>query len=143
MIKKTLLLLTLFATLLFGSSEGFAKKMDYFTNYDQAVKHSISKYKPVMMTIVTTTCPWCKKLENQVLKRKEVDTVVQTNFTPLLLNKDKDSYPKKEFNATAVPTTFFVDPLRQTIFHQVRGYKSKKEFLKQLEIAKKLYYKGQ
>lgn len=143
MIRNTILMMVVFSTFMFGSSEEFAKKMNYFTDYNSAVKYSIDKYKPIMMTIVTTTCPWCKKLENQVLKKENIDNIIKTSFTPILLNRDKDSYPKEKFNATAVPTTFFIDPLRQTIFHQIRGYKSKKEFLKQLEIAKNLYYKGQ
>jgi thioredoxin-related protein len=143
MIRSVILTIVVYATFLFASSEQFAKKMDYFTDYNTAVKYSIKKYKPIMMTVVTSTCPWCKKLENQVLQRDTIDSVVKTNFTPILQNRDKDSYPKDKFNATAVPTTFFIDPLKQTIIHQIRGYKSKKEFLKQLEIAKNIYYKGQ
>lgn len=142
MIRKSFFVLVLFSTLAFASSEEFAKKMHYFTDYNSAVKYSINKYKPLMMTIVTTTCPWCKKLENQILQRKNIDDFVKANFTPILLNRDTDSYPKDKFNATAVPTTFFIDPIKQKIIYQIRGYKSKKEFLKHLEIAKNKYDKG-
>ena len=142
MLRKIVLTLACLVTVLFASHDEFAKKMNYFVNYTDAVKYSVNKNKPIMMTIVTTTCPWCKKLENQTLKKENIDTLIKTNFTPLLLNRDKDTYPKEKFNAKVVPTTFFIDPIKQEIIHKVYGYKSKKEFLKQLEIAQKLSHKG-
>jgi thioredoxin-related protein len=112
------------------------------TNYENAIKKGIDTYKPVMMVIKSTSCPWCKKLENQVLQKKHINELIQTGFVPLVLNKDIDKYPKKRFDAKGVPTTFFINPLTYEAFHLVKGYKNHKEFLKELNKAKKIYYKG-
>lgn len=138
---KLLLFLTLFLpTLLFSNSDSFAKKMGYSTNYQEAKKLSIAKYKPMMIVIGTITCPWCKKMENQTLKKKHIDNFVQLHFTPVKLIKEKDKYPVKILDAKVVPTIFFLDPKSEKVFHISRGYKNKKKFLEQLQKAKSIYY---
>lgn len=138
---KILLLLFIFIQIsLFGSSDPFAKKMNYLTQYQQAKEQSISKYKPMMIVIGTVTCPWCKKFENQTLKKKNIDSFIKLHFTPVKLLKDKDPYPKGILNAKVVPTIFFVDPRSEKPFLISTGYKSKKKFLTELEKAKSLYY---
>lgn len=141
MFSKLVLLVFVFFCSVFAQ-ENFTQKMNYQNDFQQAVKVAIDKYKPLMFTVVSTSCPWCKKFENQTLQKKEIDSIIQTNFTPLLLNKDIAIYPKETFDAKVVPTTFFIDPLTFEIFHQVRGYKSPKKFLLELEQAKNIYYKG-
>jgi len=140
--RRFALLLAFFTISVLYANNSFDKKMNYFSDYNEAVKYSISKYKPMMLIIVSTSCPWCKKLENQVLSKKQINYFIQLNFTPILLNREKDIYPKDRFHAKVVPTTFFIDPLKQETIHKVYGYKSKKDFFKELKTAQKLYYKG-
>lgn len=125
---------------LLGDTDPFTKKMDYFSNYQQAKNLSMAKYKPMMIVVSTVTCPWCKKFENQTLKKENIDNFIKLHFTPVKLLKDKDSYPKKVLNAKVVPTVFFVDPRSEQILHISTGYKSKKKFLIELQKAKSLYY---
>ncbi len=124
------------------ASNTLVEKLGYLTNYEKAVKDAIESHKPVMMVIGTTTCPWCKKFENQVLQKNNINKIVQTSFTPLVLNKDHDHYPKDRFVAKGVPTTFFINPLSYELIHTVEGYKHQNQFIKELETAKNLYYKG-
>jgi len=142
MLKAFLVFFIIAQSIMLGSTDSFAQKMNYFTNYEEALQEGVKKYKPLMFIVETTTCPWCKKLENQVLSKENINAIIQTNFVPLILNRDKDNYPKKLFEAKGVPTTFFIDPLTQKILHKVRGYKSKKAFTKELNTAKNIYYKG-
>jgi len=138
---KLLILFFVFIQLnLSANSDSFAKKMDYFTNYQEAKEVSIDKYKPMMIVIGTVTCPWCKKLENQTLKKQNIDKFIKLHFTPVKLIRDKSKYPKNMLKAKVVPTVFFVDPKNEKPFHIATGYKSKKKFLKELEKAKSLYY---
>lgn len=140
MFKFLILSIFLLPTFLFGTNDPFAKKMDYFTNYQQAKELSITKYKPMMVVIGTVTCPWCKKFENQTLKKEIINQYTQLHFTPVKLIKDKDTYPVSSLDAKVVPTVFFVDPQTEQVFYKSRGYKNKKKFLIELEKAKSIYY---
>jgi len=125
---------------LYGTSDKFSKKMNYLTNYQQAIDTSVKKYKPVLVVISTVACPWCKKFENQTLKKTKINDFIQLHFTPVKLLKDKSIYPKKILDAQVVPTIFFVDPHKNKPFYISRGYMNQKEFLKQLHKAKSIYY---
>lgn len=140
MFKKLLSTFILLQISLFAINDSFTQKMNYLSDYQSGIDISISKYKPMMVVIGTTTCPWCKKLENQTLKKKQIDKYIKLHFTPLKLNRDKDTYPKEILEAKVVPTVFFVDPKTGRPFHISRGYKSHKKFLKELEKAKNIYY---
>lgn len=136
---KLFISISLLQLFLFASTDQFAKKMNYFTNYNEALKESKKQNLPIMLVVGTNTCPWCKKLENQTLKKPIIDKYVKKNFIPLKLHKDKDIYPKKRFETKVVPTIFFIGTKNEKLIYKVRGYKNKKEFLSDLEKAKSLY----
>lgn len=140
MFKILLSSIILLPITLLSANDSFAKKMEYSINYQQAKKDAITKYKPIMVVISTVTCPWCKKFENQTLKKENINTYIQVHFTPVKLIRDQDKYPTKLLNAKVVPTVFFVNPKTDQPFHISKGYKNKKDFFKQLEKAKSIYY---
>jgi len=125
---KLFLVLT-FALSLNGASLKFAKKMNYETDYEQALEKAIKSNKPIMLVIGTKTCPWCRKLENQTLKKDIIHDVVSKEFIALSLNKSKTAYPS-QFFAKVVPTVFFIDPKKEESYHTSYGYKNKKVFSK-------------
>lgn len=143
MIKKSLLVIFLLQLTLFAANDQFAQKMNYLSDYNKALETSIDKYKPIMLVVGTKTCPWCKKLENQTLKKEQIDQFIKLHFTPLKLDKDKNIYPKDKFDAKVVPTVFFIDPKTEKAFHISKGYKNTSKFLIELEKAKKIYYSGE
>ncbi len=132
MMKQVVFISFLALSSLFAASSEFASSMNYHTSYESALKEAQKTNKPIMMVVSTKTCPWCRKLEHQTLKRKIVHDIVSTNFTPLVLTRGEDTYPLK-FDAKVVPTTFFIDPKTTNIIHKIRGYKNKKVFKKLLE----------
>jgi len=138
MIKK-LILIAILSVFACSSTNNFAKKMVYFTNYNSAIKYSKNTNKPIMLVVMSVTCPWCKKLENQILKKSDINRLIRKNFIPVILNRDKDNFPKEKFKAKSVPTIFFINGETQNLFHETLGYKSKKNFIKEIEIAKKKY----
>ncbi len=140
MLRKVLLFIFMIQLSLFGISDSFTQKMHYLTTYQEGADISIDKYKPMMIVVGTFTCPWCKKLENQTLKKKQIDQYIKLHFTPIKLNRDEDVYPKKILDTKVVPTVFFVDPKTSKPFHISKGYKNKKKFLKELQKAKSIYY---
>jgi len=129
-----LLLVLAFSLNLCGASIKFAKKMNYETNYEQALKKAIKNDKPIMMVISTKTCPWCRKLENQTLKKNIINDIVAKEFIPLSLNKSKTQYPS-QYITKVVPTIFFIDPKKEKPYHISYGYKNKKTFSKVITKA--------
>lgn len=124
--------LLLIVTLNAGSAE-FAKEMGYETDYKKAIAKAKKEEKLVMLVVGTRTCPWCRKLEKQTLKKEEVHSKVMESFIPVALYKDGD-YPSK-FIPRAVPTVYFIDPSDETALLTSMGYKNKKMFLATLEDA--------
>jgi thioredoxin-related protein len=138
MIKKILLIAICFSFAI-GSMDSFAKKNNYFTNYDQALQSSKETNKPLMLVVVTNTCPWCEKLEKQTLSKEIISSFISKHFTPVILNRDKAQYPINKFVAKVVPTVFFIDPKDEEIIHNSYGYKTKEKFLYIIEKISENY----
>ncbi len=109
------------------SEENFASEMKYETNYDEAVKKSKKLQKNIMLVLVSNFCPWCRKFEQRVLLKKEVNDLIQKNYIPLILNKEKDPFPK-EFDTGFTPIIHFIDYKMQKSYKNVIGYNNKDEF---------------
>jgi thioredoxin-related protein len=119
---------------LYGKSLEFTTAMKYQTNYDEAIKKAKNEKKPIMLVLSSTTCPWCRKMENQTLKNPTINKQIQENFIPLALDKDEDSYPK-QFFPQYIPTVLFLNPHTEDYFDQSIGYKSVVKFQESLDEA--------
>ena len=115
-----------------ATSQKFIKEMNYEDNYKVALEKAKKLNKPIMMVASEVSCPWCRKLERQTLKKKKIDTLIKENFIPLSVDKDLLNYPSK-FNVKVVPTIFFINPKDETVILKVLGYKNKKDFKEILE----------
>jgi thioredoxin-related protein len=109
------------------NEENFASEMKYETNYDAAVKKSKKLQKNIMLVLVSNFCPWCRKFEQRVLLKNEVNALIQKNYIPLILNKEKDPFPK-EFDTGFTPIIHFIDYKTQKSYKNVIGYNNKDEF---------------
>lgn len=109
------------------NEENFASEMQYETNYDEAVKKSKKLQKNIMLVLVSNFCPWCRKFEQRVLLKNEINEIVQKNYIPLILNKEKDPFPK-EFDTGFTPIIHFIDHQTQKSYKNVIGYNNKDEF---------------
>jgi thiol-disulfide isomerase/thioredoxin len=112
--------------------ESFAHDMGYETSYQRAIKRAIEEKKEVMLLMTTTYCPWCRKLEERVLSRLDIDKKIKEHYIPLMLNLDKDSYPKHFATIKFTPTIYRVDPQSDAIIKQFVGYSSHEEFISTL-----------
>lgn len=130
---KNIFFIALLSSFVFASMDSFAQKNHYFTNYEKAKENAKQTNKPLMLVLVTNTCPWCEKLEKQTLSKKEISNVVMQNFTPLILNRDTKLYPSDKFVAKVVPSIFFIDSTNEKIINTSFGYKTKKKFINVLD----------
>jgi len=106
----------------------FAKEMKYETSYLAAVKKAKKLKKDIMFLVVSNHCPWCRKFEQRVLLKKDVNDMVQKKYIPLTLNKDKDIFPKK-YNKAISPIVYFIDYKTLESYEMIIGYNNKDEFL--------------
>jgi len=105
----------------------FASAMGYETNFEEAMKKSKKLQKNVMLVLVSNYCPWCRKFEQRVLLKDEVNAIIQKNYIPLILNKEKDPFPKA-FDTGFTPIIHFIDHKTQKSYKSVIGYNNKDEF---------------
>lgn len=110
------------------NGENFAAEMNYETSYDEAVKKAKKLKKNIMFLVMSTHCPWCRKFEQIVLLKKDVNDLIQKNYIPLVLNKNKDKFPKK-YNKAISPIVYFIDHKTLKSYEMTVGFNSKEEFL--------------
>lgn len=109
------------------NEENFASEMKYETNFNEAVKKSKNLQKNIMLVLVSNYCPWCRKFEQRVLLKEEVNAIIQKNYIPLIINREKDPFPK-EFDTGFTPIVHFIDHKTQKSYKNVIGYNNKDEF---------------
>ena len=113
--------------------ETFAKDMGYETNYKTALTKAKKEGKALFIFMTTSYCPWCRKLENRILSQHDIDTKIKANYIPLILNMDKDSYPKQFAKTRFTPILYIVNNKDESIIHKFVGYSNRGAFLRVLK----------
>lgn len=106
----------------------FAKAMGYETNYATAVKKAQKSGKNIMLVLVSNYCPWCRKFEERVLLKQDVNAIIQQQYIPLIINKEKEPFPKN-LDQAFTPIIHFIDHKTLQSYESVVGYNSKDEFM--------------
>jgi len=126
---------------LYGSPQA-AEKLGYYSDFQTALNVAQKEKRPLMLVVVTSYCPWCRKFERKTLASKKVSVEVKSMFIPLIVdrNKDAETFPK-QFQTPRIPTVFFIDPSDGHEYWKSIGYLNKKEFSEALQDAQKLFKK--
>jgi thioredoxin-related protein len=113
--------------------ENFASQMEYETDYEVALAKAKKQGKELFIFMSTSYCPWCRKIENRVLSKVDINKRIKEKYIPVMLNFSRKNFPKqfKEINLT--PTLYIVDPKTEKINHQFVGYSAKDDFLFELK----------
>lgn len=109
--------------------ESFALDMGYETNYEIALAKAKKSHKKLMIFMTTSYCPWCRKLENRLLAKDDIDSKIKEMYIPLMLNLDTDTYPKQFAQTRFTPILYILEPKKETILHKFVGYSSRAAFL--------------
>jgi thioredoxin-related protein len=105
-----------------------AQELGYETDFAKAIDKAKRVHKNVMLVVVSNQCPWCRKFEQQVLRRKEVSAAVQRKYVPVIVNKEAGKLPS-EFNLSFTPIVYFIDPKTQKSYHRSVGYNEREAFM--------------
>jgi len=126
-----------------SASEDLIKSLGYYTDYDQAMIIAKKEKKPLMLVVVTSYCPWCRKFERKTLASKDVVTRVKKSYISVIVDRNKDSgtFPQR-FQTPRIPTVFFIDPKSGKEYWETIGYLNKRDFEDALKEANLLFKKG-
>ena len=136
-------LMFIFMITLYASPEA-AKELGYHSDYNKALSIAKQENRPLMMVVVTSYCPWCRKFERKTLASKTVSPVIKSIYIPVIVDRSKDAekFPE-DFQTPRIPTVFFIDPSDGKEYRKSTGYLSKKEFLEALKDAELLFKERQ
>lgn len=134
----TLLLLNF--TLFGAHVDDFAKGMGFERDYKTALVKSKESHKVLVMVLGADYCPWCRKFENKTLNSSLVKPKLDKEFVVLVVDKkfDIETFPTK-YRTSFTPKVFLINPIDETVLLESTGYLKKKEFIKSLDKAQKLY----
>ncbi len=110
------------------AKHSLADELKYETNYDEAVARAKKEKKNILFVLIANYCPWCRKFEQRVLLKKEVNEAIHKKYIPLILNREEKNFPK-EFYKAMTPIVHFIDYKTLKSYHSVVGYNNKDEFL--------------
>lgn len=113
------------------SSYGFDLKVNH--NYENAIAKAKKSNKRVLLYLKSGYCPWCHKMEKEILHNKKITKFINDNYIFLTLDKDNDEYPK-QFFSDIVPTTYLIDPTSQDKVHTMYGYVKVPVFIDELSF---------
>jgi thiol-disulfide isomerase/thioredoxin len=111
------------------SHEDFAKVMKYETDYEVALEKAKKEKKPLMVFMSTSYCPWCRKLESQVLAKESIDEKIHAEYIPVMLNYDEKRFPENLAEIKITPTLYIVDFKSGKIEEKIVGYNNRSAFL--------------
>jgi len=111
--KKILLLLICSVSL-------YSAELSWIHSYEKAVQKAKDENKSIMVFVEAEHCPYCVKMENEVLKDKYVVDSLE-KFVPLKLDINSKDV-KREFSKTSVtPTIYFITPDKKPL-QDIVGY---------------------
>lgn len=130
-------------------------------SFNDALKIAKEDNKRVIVDIYTDWCGWCKKMDADAYKNKDIKEIIEDNFVFVKLNAEgskKIKYNGKEmsetdlailFQATGYPTTVFLEPdgkiieykYDKTTMNNLPGYFKASDYKKILNYIKDGKYK--
>lgn len=108
--------------------KSFAIEMGYETNYHQALAKAKKEKKNLLFVLGANYCPWCRKFEQRVLLKKEVNQAIHQKYIPLILNREEGNFPE-QYKNSMTPVVHFIDYQTGKSYHHVVGYNNREEFL--------------
>jgi protein disulfide-isomerase len=122
-----ILLSLVLAGLVSAHVEGAGTRINWYTNYDEAVKVSRSSSKPMLLLFTGSDwCSWCIKLEKEVFNTPEFADAASDKFVFVKLDfpVNKPLSPEatalnkrlqKDFNVSGFPTVVLLDSQQKSI----------------------------
>ena len=126
-----LLFVLLFGSLqanIFEDYKDFARLMQYERDYDTARTRAIKEKKLLFVLYVKDGCPFCSRLEEEVLTDRDVRNYINKNFVPTIINEYDRGYPKF-LHSYIAPVSYVIDPKTNRVLKKIIGYMEVDQYL--------------
>ena len=123
-----MLLATLAQAEIFEDYRDFARLMGYERSYDNAKRRALQENKALFVLYVKDGCPFCTRLEEEVLTDKAVRDYIKARFIPVIINEYDKGYPKFLYSYIA-PVSYIIDPKSDKIIKKIIGYMEVDQYL--------------
>jgi thioredoxin-related protein len=101
------------------------------TSFDNALKIAKEEHKIILVELVATDCPFCDKMETEVLSKERVQEAIKKDFVLAKVNIDYDEIP---LGLTQQMTPMFVFATADENVEDIRlGFIEEENFLRLLE----------
>jgi len=130
--KFILISLLLSYTLIASSS---FKELGYETDYNTALQKAKAQNKQIVMVLVSSHCPWCERLEDEVLFLEYTNELLHKNYIPLVQYSGDDEFPNR-FYSYVVPTIHFIDSENESLIESIHGFNNNWRFYEIIEANK-------
>ena len=107
----------------------FTTKMGYLEDFNKAIAKGNSEKKYIMVVADAVSCPWCRKLEENILSLKDVDNVIKSKYITATVDVDTPGGPKELKKLKSTPIIYIVDPRDKSIKAKFIGYPNCKNFI--------------
>ena len=116
-----------------------AKTKNTWLHFSNGLFEANKKGKPVLVDFTAAWCTWCKKMDEDVFSKSDVEKILNENFICIKVDTEKNETIKynnenmttemlmKKLNITGLPTFMFMDKKGKVIAIQ-SGYVKKDEF---------------
>lgn len=128
------ILISLFLSYALIASSSF-KELGYETDYNTALQKAKNQNKQIVMVLVSSHCPWCERLEEEVLFLEYTNELLQKHYIPLVQYSGNDEFPSK-FDSYVVPTIHFIDSKNESIIESIHGFNNNWRFYEIIEANK-------
>jgi len=98
-----------------------ATELNWFDNYDDALKAAKKEHKLIYVFITSSQCRWCHKFEKTTLQDEGIKKRLKSEFITVHLVRDFDTVPQ-EFQTSPVPRHYFTDS-KGKILYDALGYR--------------------
>ncbi|QOP41190.1 thioredoxin fold domain-containing protein [Sulfurimonas marina] len=107
----------------------FAKYMGYERDYNKAITIAKKEKKDLLVILVSDGCPFCHRLVDTILTKKEIREYINKKYIKLIINKDTDkNYPKKLVRPFE-PVTYIIDAPSGQIIDEIDGWQEEESYL--------------
>jgi thioredoxin-related protein len=105
-----------------------------FATYDEALKIAKEENKIILLDVVASNCTFCKKMEEEVLSKDNVQEAIKKDFVLAHVNEDREPLPLG-LSPQMTPTFVFISNT-ETVEDMRFGFIDEEKFLLLLEEQK-------
>ena len=110
------------------------KEIKWCFSFEEGLKVSKEKGKPLMVDFEASWCGWCKKLDETTYKDAQV-IALSKKFIPVKVNCDTDRVTPQKYGVRGLPTIIFMDSAGATLL-KIVGYRNPEDFILEMEKVK-------